>query len=460
MKKTIFLIFFSFFVAVTFAQRVKGKVLDITSKLPLEGVHVYVKSKEGTFTNIEGKFNLKLKNRIHKTDSIYFSHLGFTLKKQSLIQFKNNKNVVYLDMNQVDLNEVTITSEVKLKPNVKYTRLTSMKNGLYEFDSFIKDGKIYVFGGNLRVENDAALRALHDREYDLINPMNGDLRRFFTNLNLAAMNNNGGFSSKVHVFDLEKNTWKEQDYKIRKRACHNVAVNKNKAYILGGKNKSTNGLFEYLDNKIEILDLKNNKIAVDNTNPHQATNFTSFVYKDNLIVLGGSIKQGKEGKKIFSNKIHSLDLKTGLWYELGNMPIAKETSGVLVNDKIYLVGGNNNKPLKSIESYNLKTGKWKKIGELFKETSKPALASNESTIFIYDKGKIYTLDTKTSKIKEFSIAIDYVSPKMFYANNKLYLLGGFKEFEYGKDPVSSLIAIDVDEFKITKVRKEVKLSSI
>ncbi len=57
------------------------------------------------------------------------------------------------------------------------------------------------------------------------------------------------------------------------------------------------------------------------------------------------------------------------------MPVAKETKGILVNDKFYLIGGYNGKAPFSIESYNLKTGKWKKEGELFYGISKPALTS-------------------------------------------------------------------------------------
>ncbi len=57
---------------------------------------------------------------------------------------------------------------------------------------------------------------------------------------------------------------------------------------------------EYLDDKIEIVDLKTNSIKVDATNPHQAVDFASLVYKNNLIVMGGSIKQNNLGVKQYS----------------------------------------------------------------------------------------------------------------------------------------------------------------
>ena len=53
------------------------------------------------------------------------------------------------------------------------------------------------------------------------------------------------------------------------------------------------------------------------------------------------------------------------WYELANMPIAKELNGVLINDKIYVFGGNNGKALSNIETYHLISGKWKKKESYF-----------------------------------------------------------------------------------------------
>lgn len=438
-----------------YSQRIKGKVLDISNEQPIEGVHVYLNSKTGTFTDVEGKFSLKLENKENSNDLIYFSHLGFILKKITVKDFKEQKKLVRLNMSEVNLDEIVITSETKLKPLVRFKKLASMKAGVYGFDSFLKDGKIYVLGGDKSVEIDGLRKSID-------NFSGASFSQHLLKSRLFYNNSINRYNKSLYSYNLVKNTWTKEVVKLNERAYHTVNYDKNsdKAYVLGGKKLSTNGAFEYLENNIEILDLKTQSVSIDKTNPHQAANFSSFLYNDNLVVLGGSIKKNKSGKKHFINKIHSLDLKTGLWYELGKMPVAKETSGVLVNDKIYLVGGNNNKPLKSIEAFDLRTGKWSKVGELFNASSKPSLAKNENTIFIYDKNRIYTLDVKTNKIKEYYIAIDYVAPKMFYSNNKLYLLGGIKESKYGKEPVSSFISIDIDEFKTTRVRKEGKLSSI
>ena len=61
--------------------------------------------------------------------------------------------------------------------------------------------------------------------------------------------------------------------------------------------------------------------------------------------MGGSIKMSENGSKILHYKVHSYDMNSGYWYELSNMPTAKEVNGILIKDKIYLIGGFNGKEL-------------------------------------------------------------------------------------------------------------------
>ncbi|EXZ72267.1 putative kelch repeat-containing protein [Bacteroides fragilis str. 3976T8] len=49
--------------------------------------------------------------------------------------------------------------------------------------------------------------------------------------------------------------------------------------------------------------------------------------------MGGAIRE-----KAYSNKIHTLDLKRGVWYELeGTLPAGRcgRMNGILVRDKVY-----------------------------------------------------------------------------------------------------------------------------
>jgi len=122
--------------------------------------------------------------------------------------------------------------------------------------------KKYIFGGDLTFKVDAYRKALSDFDYDI------DQDNAFQN-----------FNNKLLIYDIKANQWNIENIGLRKRAYHNVNYDKNnqEIYILGGKNLSRNRNFEYLDNKIEILDPITKKIKIDKTNPHQAINFESFI---------------------------------------------------------------------------------------------------------------------------------------------------------------------------------------
>lgn len=216
--------------------------------------------------------------------------------------------------------------------------------------------------------------------------------------------------------------------------------------------------WEYLQNQNEVLDLNNKTIKVDYTNPHQASDFASFTYKDNIIVMGGSVKSTESGKKDFTNKVHLYNITSGYWYELGHMPTAKETSGILINDKIYLIGGDDGKPVSKIETFDLNTQEWQTEGELFYGLERPAVAFHENTIYIYEDRLMYTYDLKTKQLKEYETDLTLKYSAMYFDNNKLYILGGRKENKSEKLPSSAVFSIEIDEFKNTKPTRTKTLS--
>ena len=126
------------------------------------------------------------------------------------------------------------------------------------------------------------------------------------------------------------------------------------------------------------------------------------------------------------------------------------------SDTIYLIGGFNLKPLDNIETYNIATGEWKIIGQLFYAVERPAVVYNDNMIYIFEDGRIQTYNTETKQLDMYSIELPLKSCEMFYANNKLYLLGGWikhetSEDEYSIVPSSGLYSIDLNEFKKTVI---------
>ena len=444
MKKLLFFAFFLFSSFLSFSQYIEGKVLDAVTNQPIEGVNVFIKEiNSGTITNNEGYFYLKTSPNSSTNNMLYFSHISY---KELKTTYNNKKSdyTVYLQSANNVLKQINISEKRNLKPTIQFKKLASMKNSIHSFGVSLVDDKIYVIGGDASFEHNEFKKLM---EYD---PENA-LAKFLTK---GGNHNWESYKEDLLIYSIKSNTWsKVETPKFRKRAYHNLINLDNEIYVLGGKRLSTNKKLEYLDDKIEVFNLENNTIIIDDTNPHQAINFASFVYNKNIIVLGGSIKKNKLGVKKYTNKIHLYNTESGYWYLLNNMPVAKETQGVLINDKIYLIGGFNKKALNSIETYNLATGIWKKEGELFNAISKLDVTSNGDTIYFFDDGNIYTYNVITKELNKYLIDLSLKSAKLCFNNNTLYILGGFKETKYSIFPSNGLFSIDLKEFNTTKVNK-------
>lgn len=433
-------LFFVFSASMANAQDIRGTVLEEKSYKPLPGVNVYFNNTGiGTATNEKGEFYLKHLTDHINTDTLIFSSIGFVTKKITFSRFKANGNIVLLTQNIQLLDEVTIVSDKKLHLQLAYTRLAPFKDGVYSFGSALIGDKIFIIGGDESYNDGKGFKSI-----SFVGP-NVKMNSYFSWEN---------YSDKLHIYDIQTDKWITSGLKFSKRAYHNINYYNNKIYILGGKRLSRNRKIEYLDENIEVYDLIRDTILIDKTNPHQAANFASFVYNDNLVVMGGSTKLNVNEQKVYSDKVHFLNLKTGYWYELNNMPVAKETKGVLIGNTIYLVGGVNLKPLSEIETYNLETGEWKVVGKLFKGVERPGLAYNDNIIYIFDEGQIQTYNIVTRELNMYSIDLFQKSPELFYANNKLYIVGGFVEHE------SSISTADSSSENGNSVTPSIELYSV
>jgi len=427
------------------SQNISGVILDSKSKQPLENVTIYLqKDKSGSVSDVSGKFNFKLNATITKTDTLQFSRIGYHTKKITIAELTIEENTILLSKKLETLDEVIVNSSDKLNDLIRFKKLASLKSGVFAFGSQVVGNSIYVIAGNSSYIEDATKKALLEAGRIPGVTFKDLLQATSRSFSLRA------YSDKLQIYDIQNNTWSVSETKFRKRTNHNLNCYGNDLYVLGGKRLSDIGKYDYLDDKIEVLKMSSNDVIIDHSNPHQALNFASITYNDNIIVMGGSIKLHKNGRKVYSDASHIYNITSGKWYELPKMKTAKETQGVVIDSKIYLIGGHNGYKLNTIESYDLKTATWKKEGKLFSKMQNPALASHENIIYIFNDDKLFTYDTITKIIEEYDIRLKLRGPRMHYHQNKLYLLGG-----YILDHNSSLTAstevyvIDVNEFNKT-----------
>ena len=444
-------IFFLLFSLTGFAQHLTGTVINGTTEEPMEGVNVLLlNSAQGVVTAEDGSFSLPFPKKISEKDVVLFSFIGFQSEHLSVENIREGNDTVRLYEKTESLQEVTFRSKKNLQKRIHYHELAKMPVGISSFGAQMLNNKIYTVAGDASIIQHKA-RELFERQQmadatfaDFIKGMKKDMSWL-------------NFIGSMFIYDMEKNEWKTANLEFDERAFHRMVSLEGKLYVLGGNLLTPRRENIYLDNRIEIYDPKKDSVEVDFSNPHQAANFAAVVYDGKLLVMGGSVKM-EDGGKICTNKVHVYDPEKGYWYELGGMPEAKETSGIRVGNKIYLIGGyKKQEALKSIDSYDPNTGRWKQEASLPEGLGQPALATDGRLIYICNNESFYTYEPETSELKEYYIDLGLENAHLSYKDGKLYLLGGFRERHFKKTPSSRLYLIDTAEFGRT-IEQEVGIN--
>ncbi|WP_422104724.1 Kelch repeat-containing protein [Winogradskyella sp.] len=461
MKSLIITLFFLCSIGHLSSQTIKGIVLNENTEGPVENAHIYYSKKNGAVSDLEGKFRFRYKAKYNTNDSIYVSHIGFVTKAIHLSEAKKKHLKVYLEPKNHQLFETVVNFDRNLKKNINYTELASLDKPLFSFAAGLEGDKIYVVGGEntYRFNRQMFVRDFSNARYVTNRAIPGLMGINFRNFLQAwrmTPDDQENFSSHLMVYDIPSDTWETSDLEFRKRSGHNLHIYNDEVYVFGGKRPVPTGK-KYLDDIIEIYNSDSNTISLDETNPNQAVNFASFLYNDYLITLGGIKKINKNGSRTYAKDVYFCNLKTGYWYKLGEMPNPKETKGLLINDKIYLIGGFNSRPLTSIESFDLMTGEWKHEGDLFTGAERPGLAYHKDTIYIYDNGRLSTYNTQTGILNEYRIKLNLKFAELFYKDDMLYILGGYSENQYSSEPSKAVYKINIEEFYKTKINNSKKI---
>jgi outer membrane protein assembly factor BamB len=386
------------------------QVLDSISLEPLPYVSIAA-HKAGTITDEQGFFSLNVFEVLSKKDSLSISSIGYHTKRIPIFTLGNN-DIIYLSPKEEQLQEITVVGK-KEDPYLKFKELAPMPEGVYSFGATVVDGKIYVSGGDRCIGN-----ILDGYYYSLEN-----------------------HSDKMQIYDIEKDQWSVSKLKFSSRAHHNIHYYNDKIFIIGGERLDVIQEKKYLNNIVEVYDLKKDTIISSKTNPHQANDFASLIYKDNIIMMGGSTT------KELKNKIHLFNLTTGLWYDWGETPFAYVNQGIAIDSIVYLFGD-----WSRVYSYNISTGEYKEEKRLpFGKGSNPERAG--MTVYnniIYEKVRnvILTFNVLNKMMYGYMIRLYLECSELVYYNEKLYLIGGYvRDLNTGKITISNkLYSFDMSEF--------------
>ncbi|WP_396632889.1 carboxypeptidase-like regulatory domain-containing protein [Maribacter sp. R86514] len=438
------------------SQVSKRKVLSLETKAPLQGVNIRVIGTNiGTTTDNQGDFLLSEISKVKSTDTLRLSYVGHETKLILAEHILNGTSPIYLRQHTENLEEVVISSDKVSQHNkVPFDEMSLLPRPLCCFGAIVNESgkKIVLTGGDESYyEDNSKKRLIEDPALSNLGASLADLADRPT-ANLEWQHFNGS----IYSYDFNLDTWEELEPTLGERAYHNAILFEDRIFVVGGKRLSGNRRSEFLADDIEILDLEADKLLVDHTNPHQAVNFGSLIYLDNTIFFGGSTKTLRNGQKLYSDKVHLYNFESGLWYELKGMSKAKETNGALIDDKVYMVGGFDGRPLKEIEVYDLNTEASKIEGELFEGMERPGITSSEGVIYIMENGKLLTYDTELGILNEYLIASMVSSPLLLINKGFLFAIGGSITNRYSRKPSAKMIRINIQDIQRTSVNRSAK----
>ncbi|HLN46567.1 MAG TPA: hypothetical protein VK209_12750 [Candidatus Sulfotelmatobacter sp.] len=188
-----------------------------------------------------------------------------------------------------------------------WTTKTPMPTGRYRFGIAVVDNKIYCFGGQFNKNID--------------NPYAGP-----------------NFTDKVEVYDPARDRWETKKPMPTIRSQFETGIINGKIYLVGGRIHSPNTAVALN----EAYDPKTDSWTTKAPAPYPISQHASAVIGNELYLLGG-IDEFEDPMWMAVNQIYNADTNT---WSLGT-PIPKSTwrsvagvtSGILVPQRIYLVGG-------------------------------------------------------------------------------------------------------------------------
>lgn len=390
-------------------------VIDRLTEEPVPNVTVYSNGKVVGFTDMQGVFPIQ--QVYNQKDMFSFTCIGYEKTEADVKTLRKERFRVFLEQDNTKIDEVTVVANREnLNPYINYQVLAPLKEEMHSYGSVLYGDTIYVQGG---VKQDSMSKQ----------------ELLFTSL---------------YKYSIIDNRWVKDKNKFARRGNHAMHAYDDKLYILGGQTYFKNIYRTYLENTIEVYDIKTGSTLRYKGNPHTAINFASM-QKDDYLILAGGAKRIKVvdnfvayTKHYFNHDIHLFEIPTKQWYKLGELQEGREMNGIIVNEVIYLMGGFSSLGASDvIESLNPSTGETTTEARLIYRDTYPGMVSDGSLIYIFSKNIIYVFDTVTKKIQAYLIDLHAGKSTLYIDRNQLFILAS-EETECG------LYSISMDEFSKTK----------
>ncbi len=185
-----------------------------------------------------------------------------------------------------------------------------------------------------------------------------------------------GYSYSDHSFiefKAPSNTyWEVDTVKLIGRTFINAEASDGKIYVLGG-------MKSWLGNcasEVEIYDPHSKTVTYGSPLPNPRRSAGSVLVNGKIYLIGGS------RQSIYSDEVDIYDIATDTWTSGAPLPIATETEACYCNGKIYVIGGYSGSIHDEIFAYDILTNTWTLVGHTPYPVSAHKLASYQDYIFV------------------------------------------------------------------------------
>lgn len=163
-------------------------------------------------------------------------------------------------------------------------------------------------------------------------------------------NNSPWISMTMEKYDITNQYWQESNLvlKARRFGSAEYISSQNKIYIFNGYSFFSD---TYTDT-VEIVDVSTGEYSYNASNPFPVEYGGSAVWNNKIYLFGGSNENG------YSNRFYEFNPENFEWIRLPDMLEAKQTSGRVVDGKLYVFGGYADTVSTGIHSYDFNNGTW------------------------------------------------------------------------------------------------------
>lgn len=227
-----------------------------------------------------------------------------------------------------------------------------------------------------------------------------------------------GNSSKVYKYSLTDKTWSIVVNNLIPKVYCNAELISNSLFTFNGFS-----LFG-VNSTVENISTGNGILLREFENPYPSKYAGCCKNLDKIYHFGGFISDNN-----YSDKVVEYDINSKTYSIIGNLPIARETSGRIVNDKLYVIGGYNGEVSNLIHIFDLTTKIWT-CCEMPVGISAHATAVDGDVIWIvgsYDQMDfIGSFNTKSEKFTVHQ-SVNFIPRRhcgCVIISGKLYVFGG------------------------------------